>query len=60
MHNPFTWTEEEKDAVTGVEQLAMLNRLVEFVNARLDEIESLQTEVADVKSDVEDLKNPTK
>lgn len=35
----------------------MLERLVEFVNARLAEIEALQTEVTDVKTDVEDLKS---
>lgn len=60
MPNSFTWTDEEKACVTGKEQLAMLNRLVDFVNARLSEIETLQTEMRDVKSDVEDIKNPSK
>ena len=60
MHEPFSWTEEEKLCVAGVEQLAMLNRLVEFVNQRLNEIEALQTEMSDVKADVEDIKNPSK
>lgn len=60
MHDPFEWTEEEKASVTGKEQLAMFNRLVDFVNARLAEIETLQTEMTDVKSDVEDIKNPSK
>ena len=45
MHNPFTFTEEEKACVTGKEQLAMLERLVEFVNERLTEIETLQSKV---------------
>jgi len=35
----------------------MLQRLVDFVNARLAEIEALQTEMTDVKTDVEDLKS---
>ena len=45
MHNPFTFTDEEKACVTGKEQLAMLERLVEFVNERLTEIETLQGKV---------------
>jgi prefoldin subunit 5 len=60
MHNPFEFTDEEKSATTGAEQLAMFNRLVEFVNARLAEIETLQTEMTEVKTDIEDIKNPTK
>lgn len=45
MHNPFEFTDEEKAATTGQEQLAMFNRLVEFVNERLAEIETLQGKV---------------
>ena len=45
MHNPFQFSDEEKACVTGKEQLAMLNRLVEFVNERLSEIETLQSKV---------------
>ena len=45
MRNPFEFTDEEKACVTGQEQLAMLNRLVEFVNERLSEIETLQGKV---------------
>jgi len=45
MHNPFEFSDEEKACVTGKEQLAMLNRLVEFVNERLSEIETLQSKV---------------
>lgn len=45
MHNPFEFTDEEKACVTGREQLAMLERLVEFVNERLTEIETLQGKV---------------
>jgi len=60
MHNPFEFTEEEKAATTGQEQLAMLNRLVEFVNERLAEIESLQTDVEQAKDDIETIKNPSK
>lgn len=57
MHDPFTWTEDEKLAVTNEQQLAMLNRLVSFVNERLDEIERLQVEMTDVKQDVEQIKD---
>lgn len=60
MHNPFEFTDEEKAATTGEEQLAMLNRLVEFVNERLAEIESLQTDVEKAKDDIETIKNPSK
>lgn len=45
MHNPFEFSDEEKACVTGKEQLAMLERLVEFVNERLTEIETLQGKV---------------
>ena len=60
MLNPFEFTDEEKAATTGQEQLAMLNRLVEFVNERLAEIESLQTDVEQAKDDIETIKNPSK
>ena len=55
MPEQFEWTDAEKASTTGAEQLAMFERLVDFVNARLAEIEALQTEVTDVKTDVEDL-----
>lgn len=45
MHNPFEFSDDEKACVTGKEQLAMLERLVEFVNERLSEIETLQGKV---------------
>ena len=57
MAEQFEWTEVEKAATTGKEQLDMFQRLVDFVNARLAEIEALQTEMTDVKTDVEDLKS---
>ena len=57
MPNSFEWTDAEKASTTGAEQLAMFERLVEFVNARLAEIEALQTEVTDVKADVDQIKN---
>jgi len=60
MHNPFEFTDEEKAATTGQEQLAMFTRLVDFVNERLAEIESLQTDVEQAKDDIENIKNPTK
>lgn len=60
MHNPFEFTDEEKAATTGQEQLAMFRRLVDFVNERLAEIESLQTDVEQAKDDIENIKNPTK
>jgi len=60
MHNPFEFTDEEKAATTGQEQLAMFTRLVDFVNERLAEIESLQTDVEQAKDDIENIKNPSK
>ena len=54
----FTWTESEKNVTTNEEQLDMLQRLVDFVNARLSEIQSLQTDMTNVKKDIEDIKNP--
>jgi len=50
MHNPFEFSDEEKACVTGKEQLAMLNRLVEFVNERLSEIETLQSKVENLEN----------
>ena len=57
MAEQFEWTKAEKASTTGDEQLAMFERLVDFVNARLAEIEALQTDMSDVKTDVEDLKS---
>lgn len=57
MPNSFEWTDAEKASTTGAEQLAMFERLVDFVNARLAEIEALQTDMTAVKADVEDLKS---
>lgn len=57
MPEQFEWTDAEKASTTGKEQLEMFERLVDFVNARLAEIEALQTEMTDVKTDVEDLKS---
>ena len=54
----FKWTEEEKAATTGEEQLAMLQRLVDWVNVRLSEIQTLETDMTNVKKDIEDIKNP--
>lgn len=59
MPEQFEWTDAEKASTTGQEQLDMFTRLVDFVNARLAEIEALQTEVTDVKADVETLKSDT-
>lgn len=50
MPEQFEFTQEEKASTTGEEQLAMLERLVDFVNARLAEIEKLQGDVDDLKS----------
>ena len=50
MHNPFTFTEEEKACVTGREQLAMLERLVEFVNEQLTQIDTLQSKVENLEN----------
>lgn len=60
MHNPFEFTDEEKAATTGQEQLAMFTRLVDFVNERLAEIESLQIDVEQAMDDIDNIKNPTK
>ena len=57
MPNSFEWTDAEKASTTGAEQLAMFERLVDFVNARLEEIANLQNEMNDVKTDVQDLKS---
>lgn len=59
MPEQFEWTDAEKASTTGAEQLAMFERLVDFVNARLAEIKALQTEVTDVKADVDQIKNDT-
>jgi len=59
MPEQFEWTDAEKASTTGKEQLDMFQRLVDFVNARLDEIQSLQTKVEDVKADVDEIKNDT-
>ena len=53
MHNPFELTDEEKACTVGEEQLAMFQRLVDFVNDRLSEIETLQDKV-------DQLENPSK
>ncbi len=55
----FTWTESEKNVTTNEEQLDMLQRLVDFVNARLSEIQTLESDMTKVKSDIEDIKNPS-
>ena len=55
----FTWTESEKNVTTNETQLDMLQRLVDFVNARLAEIQSLQSDMTQVKSDIEEIKNPS-
>ena len=50
MPDQFEWTELEKQSATNEQQLAMLNRLVEFVNERLSEIETLQGKVATLEN----------
>ena len=59
MPEQFEWTDVERASTTGAEQLALFERLVAFVNARLDEIERLQSDVETIKTDVETLKNET-
>ena len=58
MSNHFTLLENEKavNEAVGVEQIDMINRLIVFVNTRLDEIEILQTDLAKAKTDIETLK----
>lgn len=45
MHNPFQLTDQEKAAASCEAQLAMFERLVQFVNDRLSDIESLEAKV---------------
>lgn len=54
MSNHFKMLETETavNESVGLEQINMINRLVEFVNTRLDEIEALQTDVAKAKQDI--------
>ena len=59
MPEQFQWTDVEKASTTGAEQLAMFERLVDFVNARLAEIRKLQGDMTDVKADVDNLKTDT-
>lgn len=59
MPEQFEWTDVEKASTTGAEQLAMFERLVDFVNARLTEIQKLQGDMTDVKADVDNLKTDT-
>tara|TARA_R110000782_G_scaffold7345_4_gene24762 strand:- start:1158 stop:1337 length:180 start_codon:yes stop_codon:yes gene_type:complete len=40
----------------GAEHLEIMNRLVLFVNTRLDEIELIQTDLAKAQQDITDLK----
>ncbi len=58
MSNHFTLLENEKavNEAVGAEQIEMIDRLIVFVNTRLDEIESLQTDLAKAKTDIETLK----
>ena len=58
MSNHFILLEKEKSVneAVGVEQIDMINRLIVFVNTRLDEIEILQTDLAKAKTDIETLK----
>ena len=58
MSNHFILLEKEKSVneAVGVEQIEMINRLIVFVNTRLDEIEILQTDLAKAKTDIETLK----
>lgn len=50
MHNPFQMTEEEQDSTTSHHQLNMFKRLVEFVNERLTEIETLEGKVDNLEN----------
>lgn len=58
MSNHFTLTETETavNEAVGLEQIDMVNRLVEFVNTRLDEIEVLQIDLEKAKQDINALK----
>tara|TARA_R100000734_G_C3250220_1_gene52041 strand:- start:326 stop:493 length:168 start_codon:yes stop_codon:yes gene_type:complete len=51
MPDKFEITDKEKSSTTGETQLEFFQRLADFVNARLAEIEKLQGDVDDLKSD---------
>ncbi len=50
MPKPFELQGEEKAAATCEAQLAMFERLVQFVNDRLSDIESLETKVENLEN----------
>tara|TARA_Y100000114_G_C11505470_1_gene206475 strand:- start:151 stop:324 length:174 start_codon:yes stop_codon:yes gene_type:complete len=50
MPKPFELQGEEKAAATCEAQLAMFERLVQFVNDRLSDIESLEAKVENLEN----------
>lgn len=61
----FELTKEEEYSATNRQQLEMFMRMVDFINTRLSEIKTLQTDMTDAqsdittaKADIDRLKNP--
>ena len=50
MHKPFEFTDKEKATTSCPAQLEMFERLVQFVNDRLADIETLEAKVADLEN----------
>tara|TARA_R100000654_G_scaffold21759_1_gene43892 strand:+ start:545 stop:718 length:174 start_codon:yes stop_codon:yes gene_type:complete len=50
MHNPFEFTDKEKNTTSCPAQLEMFERLVQFVNDRLADIETLEAKVEDLEN----------
>ena len=50
MHNPFELTDQEKASASCEAQLEMFERLVQFVNDRLSDIESLEAKVENLEN----------
>ena len=50
MHNPFEFTDKEKATTSCPAQLEMFERLVQFVNDRLADIETLEAKVHDLEN----------
>ncbi len=50
MRNPFELTDQEKASASCEAQLEMFERLVQFVNDRLSDIESLEAKVENLEN----------
>ena len=50
MHKPFEFTDKEKATTSCPAQLEMFERLVQFVNDRLSDIEALEAKVENLEN----------